>query len=321
MIFSLALIVLGIAFVTYGARMLVSGGSSLARRLKVSDLIIGLTIVALGTSAPELMVSVAAALSGSTEVALGNVVGSNIANICLILAICAIITPLSIQRNTVRAEVPLALLGVLIAFVLSQDEMIDQIPPSVISRIDGLVLLGFFAIYMAYMLALATNSRDRHLVVDENNRISVGLAIVMVIGGMLGLAFGGDFIVKGAVDVARNFEISEAVIGLTLVSVGTSIPELATSVVAAVKRNSDIAVGNVVGSNLFNTFLILGTSSTIAPLKLGAITLTDFLVNIAATIFLLVSAFINTPSRVNRPEGICLLLMYIGYMVYLFWKM
>jgi len=320
MLFSFLLIALGVASVSFGANYLVAGGSSIAKRFQISDLIIGLTIVALGTSAPELIVGLTAAWNGKAEVALGNVVGSNIANICLILGICAIITPMFLQRNTVRSEIPLVLLAAFVCLFLSQDMLIDNAATSVVTRIDGLILLCFFAIYMAYMFSMATTEPESQPEQTPVKPTPVWLAVLMVLGGIVGLAFGGDWIVSGASAVARYFGMSEALIGLTLVSVGTSIPELATSLVAATQRKSDIVLGNVVGSNLFNTFLILGASATLSPLPLGNITLTDFLVNIAASIFLFAACFFYSPSKVSRPEGICLLLLYSGYLFYLFIK-
>jgi cation:H+ antiporter len=322
MLFSFLLIALGVAGVSFGANDLVSGGSSIAKRFNISDLIIGLTIVALGTSAPELIVGLTAAWNGKAEVALGNVVGSNIANICLILGICAIITPMYLRRNTVRSEIPLVLLASFVCLFLSQDQLIDGAATSAVTRIDGLVLLSFFLVYMAYMFSMATTASETQAPPTEApaKQIPVWLAGLMVLGGIVGLALGGDWIVKGASEVARQFGMSEALIGLTLVSVGTSIPELATSLLAATQRKSDIVLGNVVGSNLFNAFLILGASSTLSPLPLGSITLTDFLVNIAASIFVVAAAFFYSPSKITRVEGICLLLLYAGYMYYLFTK-
>ncbi len=318
MLLSLFLIFIGIIGVTFGARILVSGGSSIARRLRVSDLVVGLTIVALGTSAPELIVSLTAAWNGKAEVALGNVIGSNIANIGLILAVCALITPLYFQRNTVRAEIPLTLLAALVCLLLSQDVRIDGRGFSAITRIDGLVLLCFFAIYMAYMLNMALKDPEEQQEPSAHPIFPVWQSVLMIAGGIVALALGGDWIVSGASDVARRLGMSDALISLTLVSVGTSIPELATAMVAALRRNTDIVVGNVVGSNLFNSFLILGSSATLSPLPLGNITLTDFLVNIGVTIFLTAVAFFSTPSRITRLEGGFLLAVYLAYVAYLF---
>jgi cation:H+ antiporter len=316
MLVPLVLIAIGVLFVSFGARILVGGASSLAKRWNVSDLVIGLTVVAFGTSAPELTVSVVAAGTGEVEVALGNVIGSNIVNICLILGVSAWITPLVVHRNTVWKEIPLSLLGILVAFSLANDVLINDMPDSVIARSDGWVLLAFFAIYVAYMLNVARNSPE-NIQTEEPGQYPVWLASLMVFGGLLGLTFGGQFIVENAVYVARQFGISEAVIGLTLVSIGTSIPELATSVTAAMQHKTDIAVGNVVGSNIFNTFLVLGVSASITPLPLGSIKMLDFAVCIAATLLLFISCFIFTPGTIFRKEASVLLLLYAGYLGYL----
>lgn len=316
MLINFILIAIGVVFVSYGARILVGGATALAKRLKVSDLVIGLTVVAFGTSAPELTVSVVAAGTGEADVALGNVIGSNIVNICLILGISAWITPLVVHRNTVWKEIPLSLLGGLVVFVLAYDAFFDDAAVSVISRGDGWVLLAFFVIYLAYMLDVARNSPE-NVQTEEPGQYPVWMAFLMVLGGLLGLTFGGHFIVDNSVAIARQLGISEAVIGLTLVSIGTSIPELATSVTAAMQRKTDIAVGNVVGSNIFNTFLILGVGASITPLPLGNITVLDFAVCIAATLLLFISCFIFTPGTIFRRESSVLLLLYAGYLAYL----
>lgn len=312
------MILLGIASTVIGAQILVDGGSALARRFRVSDLVIGLTIVAFGTSAPELVITAIASKTGKADLALGNIIGSNISNICLILALAAVISPLKFRRSTAQAEIPLTLLAAMVAFFLSQDALIDGAATAVVSRIDGFVLLCFFAIYMAYMASVIKRKPEPLMEPGGQQDMPVWRSAAMIIGGVLALALGGDWIVDGASSLARSFGVSEAIIGLTLISVGTSIPELATSLVAAVRHKTDIIVGNVVGSNLFNTFLVLGIGATIAPMPLGNITLLDFLLNIAVTLFLLTIAFLSTPSRINRWEGIILLGVYAVYVMYLF---
>lgn len=316
MAFQLLLIAIGVFSVSFGARILVSGASSLAKRWNVSDLVIGLTVVAFGTSAPELTVSLFAAGSGAADVALGNVIGSNIVNICLILGVSAWITPLVVHRNTVWKEIPLSLLGILVVFVIAYDSLLNGAEHSVISQGDGLVLLAFFVIYMAYMLDLARSSPE-NMHTEETERYPVWQAALMTLGGLLGLSFGGQMIVENSVSIARQIGISEAVIGLTLVSIGTSIPELATSIAAALQRKTDIAVGNVVGSNIFNTFLILGLSASVSPIPLGTITMLDFAVCIAATLLLFISCFIFTPGTIFRKEAGVLILLYVGYLAFL----
>lgn len=310
-------ILAGIILVSYGARLLVGGASSLAKRLNISDLVIGLTVVSFGTSAPELVVSVVAAKNGTAEMALGNVIGSNIVNICLILGVTAIIYPLRIQRNTVWKEIPLSLLGVVVAFFLAGDVFLDHAPVAVISRSDGLVLLCFFAIYLYYMFEVARQSPAFSVATPEYRHTPVWMALGLFLAGIAGLIFGGRLIVDAAVEVARAAGVSDAVIGLTLVSVGTSIPELATSVVAAIRGKADLAVGNVVGSNIFNIFFILGTSATVAPLPVAHISMMDFGVCILATFLMFAGSFIATPRILHRFEGALLVLLYVGYMGWL----
>jgi cation:H+ antiporter len=286
MLVHLLILAAGVVLVNYGAKYLVTGATFLAQRLRISDLAVGLTVVAFGTSAPEMVVSVLAAKSGQADLAIGNVIGSNLLNICLILGLSAIIAPLRIHSNTVWKEIPFSLLGIIVAFLVANDVLIDNDAPSVISRSDGLILLCFLFIYLYYMFEMALENPATGDI--KTPSISLWLAVGMIVGGIVGLAVGGDFFVKSAVAIAHLMGVSDAVIVLTLVAFGTSIPELATSVVAARKGNADIVVGNVVGSNIFNVFLILGVSATVAPLPLGNITSTDFVTCVFVTLLLFV---------------------------------
>ncbi len=313
-------IALGIVLVSYGARLLVEGSSSLAKRFNISDLVVGLTVVSFGTSMPELVVSVVAAKEGTAELALGNVIGSNIMNICLILGLAAMLQPLRLQSNTVWKEIPLSLLGVVVAFFLASDIFLDKAPVAYISRSDGLVLLCFFLIYLYYMFAVARENPDFENVAPDFQHKPWWLAGGLAALGLVGLVWGGQLIVDAAVAVARAFQVSEALIGLTLVSIGTSIPELATSVVAALRGKADMAVGNVVGSNIFNIFFILGVSATVAPLPVGNISLIDFGMCILATLFMFIGSFIATPKTFYRKEGGFLLAFYAAYLTWLITK-
>ena len=318
MLINLLLFAVGLALVVFSAHWLVDGASSMARRFKVPDIVIGLTIVAFGTSAPEMVVSVISALNGQSDVAIGNVIGSNIFNTLGILGICAIIYPLTIQKNTIWKEVPLSLLAAIIALVVAYDTLFDDSGSNIITRGDGIVLLSFFAIYMYYTFGVAKSTDMSDVKSSEKQKnYAPWLAAIMVIGGIAGLTFGGKITVENAVMMARSLGVSDSVIGLTLVAIGTSLPELATSVVATMKRNSDIALGNVVGSNIFNVFFILGVSSTVSPLALGGITVTDFLVCIGANVILFVSCFVLRPMRIYRIEGWTMVLMYVGYTAWL----
>jgi len=317
MLINLLLFVTGLVLVVFSANWLVDGASSMARRFKVPDIVIGLTIVAFGTSAPEMVVSIISALNGKADVAIGNVIGSNIFNILAILGVCAIIYPLSIQKNTIWKEVPLSLLAAIIGLVVAFDRFFGG-ESNVITRGDGIILLSFFAIYIYYTFGVAKSTDMSGTDGNEKHKdYATWLAILMVIGGIAGLTFGGKITVENAVAIAKVLGVSDSVIGLTLVAIGTSIPELATSVVATMKHNTDIAIGNVVGSNIFNIFLILGVSSTISPLAPGGITATDFLVCIGASVILFVSCFVLRPMRIYRVEGWTMVLMYVGYTAWL----
>ncbi|MDZ4680931.1 MAG: calcium/sodium antiporter [Saprospiraceae bacterium] len=321
MLINLLLFAVGLALVVFSAHWLVDGASSMARRLRIPDIVIGLTIVAFGTSAPEMVVSVISALNGQSDVAIGNVIGSSIFNILGILGICAIIYPLTIQKNTIWKEVPLSLLAAIIALVVAYDSLFDGNSSNMITRGDGIILLSFFAIYMYYTFGVAKDTDMSDVKPSETQKTyAPWLATIMVIGGIAGLTFGGKITVENAVLMARNLGVSDSVIGLTLVAIGTSLPELATSVVATLKRNSDIALGNVIGSNIFNVFFILGVSSTISPLAPGGITVTDFLVCIGASVILFVSCFVLRPMRISRIEGWTMVLMYLGYTAWLIGK-
>lgn len=308
-------LLIGLAITVVGSVLLVDGASSIAKRFNIPDLIIGLTIVAFGTSSPELTVSVYAALQGNTDIAIGNIVGSNIFNIFFILGVAALVYPITVQKNTIWIEIPLCLLSALVMAVVANDKLIDGAAASVITPTDGYIFLGFFVIFIYYTVqgALASNETPA----EQVKILPLWKSIPFVIIGLVCLFFGGRFMVDGAVEIAVNLGISQAVIGLTIVAAGTSVPELATSVTAAFKKNSDIAIGNVVGSNIFNVFFILGISSTIKELPLGPNSNFDFIVNIAASILLLIFAFVGRGRTISRLEGGIFVLIYIAYVVFL----
>ena len=256
------LIVIGFFLLIVGANFLVDGSVGLARRFKVSDLVIGLTIVAFGTSAPELVVNLVAALSGQTDIALTNIIGSNMINTYVILGATALFYPVKSQLSSRRFDIPLNILGPLLLFALAWFD-------SSLSRIDGLVLLAFFILFM-YRTVRKTKTikevPDVDVAEQPQKAKSIWGAVSLILGGLVMLVLGGQLIVKSATNIAESLGISQAIIGLTIVALGTSLPELATSVVAAIKKNSDIALGNVVGSNIFNIFFVLACSATIRPL-------------------------------------------------------
>jgi cation:H+ antiporter len=301
------------ALLIAGSNWLVDGAASLARRFNISDLVIGLTIVAFGTSSPELIVNLFASFNGNTDIAIGNVVGSNIFNTLVILGLTAIVTPIAVKSTTVWKEIPFSILAVIVMAFMANDILIDGKFKDIISRIDGFILLGFFSIFMAYTFALAKSSGP----LKEVTAMEMGVfkAIVLVITGLAGLFFGGRFLVDGAVDIARYLGISEAVIGLTVVAAGTSMPELATSIVAAFKKKSDIAIGNVVGSNIFNIFFVLGISASIRPIPLASENSSNFdmifLIIMSLIMFLFV--FSGKDKKINRLEGAFFFLAFIAY--------
>lgn len=309
------LFVVGFFILIKGADLLVDGSSSVARKLNISNIVIGLTIVAFGTSAPEFIVNFFASINGNTEIAIGNVLGSNIANILLILGIAAIIYPISAKKNTVLKEIPFSLLAALLVAITANDVLIDGGSNSVITRIDGLVFLGFFIIFLYYTFSITKSDAD----INETpvKELSNSKSVIYILTGLIGLVLGGKWIVDGAVKIAEGFNVSQSLIGLTVVAVGTSLPELATSAVAAYKKQTDIAIGNVVGSNIFNVFWILGASAIIRPLPFNMASNADLFVNILASIILFFAMYVGKKHVLERWQGIILLLFYISYITYL----
>ncbi|MFC1822832.1 calcium/sodium antiporter [Thermodesulfobacteriota bacterium] len=310
------LFILGFVFLIKGAGFLVDGASSIARRLKVSGLVIGLTVVAFGTSTPELFVNLIASVQGNTEIAIGNVLGSNISNIFLILGISSLIYPLSVTKGTVWKEIPLSLLAAILLGILANDRWIDGTNDSALTRTDGLVFLSFFIIFLYYSFSIAKNieGMEEHVPAKQ---YGMGRSLLFIVLGLVGLSLGGKWIVDGAVHMAKSFGMSESLVGLTIVAVGTSLPELATSAVAAHKKNVEIAVGNVVGSNIFNIFFVLGISSTVKPLSFQIKNNLDIGVVILANLFLFFSMFTGKKRSLDRWEGAVFVLLYAGYITYL----
>ena len=313
------LFVVGFVLLVKGAGLLVDGSAAVARRLKISSIVIGLTIVAFGTSTPELVVNIFASVEGNTEIAIGNILGSNIANILLILGISAIIYPLITKKNTVWKEIPLSLLAAIMVGVMVNDLRIDHGVFSGLTRIDGIVFIAFFVIFLYYTFGIAkvTGESTETVKIKE---ISYLKATIFIIGGLLGLVVGGKWIVDGAVEIAEFFHVSQSLIGLTVVAVGTSLPELATSAIAAYKKQPDIAIGNVVGSNIFNIFWILGVSSIIRPLPFSNNSDLDILVTILASVVLFLVMFVGKKHTIERWQGVLMILFYFGYVTFLIIK-
>jgi len=310
------LFIIGFVILIKGADLLVNGSASIAKKLKISSIVIGLTIVAFGTSAPEFIVNIFASVQGNTEIAIGNILGSNIANILLILGISALIYPITAKRNTVIKEIPFSLLAAIVVGLLANDMLIDGKDFSSITRIDGMILICFFIIFMYYTFGI-TKSKDDITPEEETQTHSMTKSIIMIVIGLTGLVIGGSWIVNGAVKIAEAFNISESLIGLTIVAIGTSLPELATSAVAAYKKQSDIAIGNIVGSNIFNIFWILGVSAIIKPLPFKQSSDMDILATIIASLLLFAFMFIGKKRVVERWQGAFMIITYVAYVVFL----
>lgn len=313
-------VISGLVLILLGANGLTDGASSIAKRLNIPSLVIGLTVVAFGTSAPELVVSATSAIKGSADLAVGNVVGSNVFNTLMIVGMTALFAPISIQKNTISREIPFALLASVVVIVCANDILLDGSGVNVISRTDGLLLLGFFIIFLVYTFIIAKKGNESNEADGEIVSMSWIKSISYLLLGFGGLIYGGQLFVDGSINVARSLGVSESVIALTLVAGGTSLPELATSVVAAIKKNPDIAIGNVVGSNLFNIFLVLGASATITPLSIIGIDNFDFIFLIISSLLLIAFSVLFGKRMITRVEGATLVLIHIAYLIFSFYK-
>jgi len=312
---SIAMIVGGFVLLVYGANRLVDGASALARRFHVSGIIIGLTIVALGTSTPELVINLIAASGHNTEIVLGNVVGSNIMNVLVILGVASLIYPLTVQTNTTWIEIPLSLLAAAVVLVMGSDVFLNQASRNIIDRSEGLVLLGFFAIFVGYTLHLLKNEDQEQE--SQAPDWPVRRSLLFILLGLVLSVAGGRLIVTGAVDIARDIGVTERMIGLTIIAMGTSLPELATSIVAVRKKQADLAIGNIVGSNIFNLFFILGLSAVISPIPVATGGFLDFGILILSGMLLFVFVFTGKGRKLNSWEGLLFLLLYIFYLAVL----
>ncbi|MDH3973361.1 MAG: calcium/sodium antiporter [Deltaproteobacteria bacterium] len=313
---SLALLVVGFALLAKGGDFLVDGASSIAKHFKVSELVIGLTIVSLGTSAPELLVNIIASVGGSSGIALGNVFGSNICNTLLILGVAAVIAPISVQRGTVWKEIPFSLFITFVLGLLLNDTFFGNSGADRLSRGDGFVLLVLFGLFMYYVFTISSSDEAG----GEDGEIAdmgLGKSSVFIVLGLVGLVAGGKLVVTGAVDIARTFGVSEALIGLTIVAIGTSLPELFASAMAAYRGKSDIAIGNVVGSNIFNVLFVLGISSVIKTIPYPSLLNADLALVVLSIFFVFAFMFSGRKHRLERWEGALLVFTYFAYMVYL----
>ena len=313
MFLSIISFIVGIVLVILGADWLTKGASGIARRFGVSELVIGLTIVALGTSLPELVISVSSAIKGSSGIALGNVIGSNIFNGRLILGVTALIAPIRFNSRMLTREVPFNLLASVVLILVSGSMLVGGGAGEYITRYSGLLLLCFLAVFVRYTFSIPNDDDDEAL----EKPMSIGKVLLFILLGLAGLIFGGNIFVNGATELARVAGLSEAVIGITVVSAGSSLPELAVSVSAARKGNVGIALGNVLGSNILNIFLILGCSATITPISLDGFSFVDFYVLLASSLLIYIVTRFGGKAVINRIEGVLLVSGYIAYTTYL----
>ncbi len=308
------LFVIGIILLIKGANWLVDGSVILAKRAGISSLVVGLTVVAFGTSLPELFVNLFAALKGASDISFGNIIGSNIANVLLILGIIAAMTPIRVKHNTIWKEIPFSFLAVTAFFILAQKSIFEG-TENIMYRSDGLIFFCFFIIFIYYVIEMARTERVKDKIVTPHEHSPLMIS-ALLLGGLIALFFGGEWTVKGAVFLAKQIGLSEYIISATIIAVGTSLPELVTSIIAVRKNEVDLSVGNVVGSNIFNIFFIMGLTSLISPMKVPEI-LVDFVILGIATFLLFVFMFVGKKHHLERWQGVLFLLLYVGYLAHL----
>jgi len=321
MLISVVSLIGGLILILGGANFLTDGSSAVARRMGLSDLVVGLTIVAFGTSTPELVISVMSSANGLPGIAVGNVVGSNLFNTLVIIGLTAIVRPIKIGRSILTNDIPLVVLSALVLLIMGNGVLLDGDSADVITRVDGLILICFFMVFMRYTFhqakaapePMALSDPTAQAVAAGAKRLPMWRSIAYVVGGLAALVMGGDLFVDGASAIASGMGVSEAVIGLTIVAAGTSLPELAASLVAAVKGHSDMALGNVIGSNIFNIFLVLGCAATVTPLPLGGIGNFDLLWLLGASALFWLSGRFVAQRMITRMEGALLALCYVAY--------
>lgn len=309
------LLLVGFGLLIKGADLFVNGSSNIARLLRVPPILIGLTIVAFGTSSPEATVSIIAALEGSADVSLGNVIGSNIFNITLVVGITAYIYPLKVESETVKKEIPFTLLASVVLLVLASDMALQGLNENLLTRSDGLIFLLFLSIFVYYVFEVAMKSRKKTVKEKVPASIKWGKSITLGLVGLAAIIFGGNVVVKNGTEIARSLGMSETLVGLTIIAIGTSLPELVTSITAALKKESEIALGNIVGSNIFNILFVLGSASAISPLPVNDKVFTDIVAMIILTVLLLI--FSRTNYKIGKMEGIILVVFYVAYLLFI----
>ncbi|PYZ97001.1 sodium:proton exchanger [Alteribacter lacisalsi] len=317
---SYILIVAGFLLLIKGAGYFVDGASNIAVLLKVSPLVIGLTIMAFGTGAPEATVSIVAALKGSADVAVGNVVGSNLINVTMVVGLTAVIAPITVKNDTIRKEIPFALLASVALLIFISDPYLEGAVETFISRGEGITLLLFFVVFMYYILEAARHNRDQSYGPPPNDTSASGWTkqILLTAGGLAAIIFGGELVVRNALEIAYRFGISETLAGLTIVAIGTALPEFATCIAAALKGKSEIAIGNIIGSNIFNTFFVIGLSALILPLQVDPRLIFDVIVMTVMTVVLLI--FSRTNYAVGKYEGSILSVIYLAYLIFIIFR-
>ena len=303
----------GLLLILLGANYLVDGASSIAKKFGLSEFIIGVTIVGIGTSAPEMVVSILSAIQGKADMAIGNVVGSNIFNTLMILGVTALIAPLTITRSNLRKDIPINIIVTVLLIILGMNFTLFGLGEDSLSRIDGALMLGIFVWYL--WSSFRSDNADEEE--SETKIYPIWLAVLMILGGLAGLVYGGRLFVDSATEIAKALGVSDKFIAITVMAAGTSMPELATCVVAALKGRGQLALGNILGSNISNILLILGISSLITPLSFKGITVADMGTLLLCSAFILLSAFLFKKKKLDRFEAVILLLMEAGYMWYL----
>lgn len=310
----IVILILGLAVLIKSADFLVHGGASIARNFGVSPLVIGLTVISFGTSLPELLVTMISGLRNNADLAVANLIGSNIANVLLVLGVAAIIRPLPVHDSTVVSEIPFSLIAALLVGFLANAALFSSYPELSISRLDGGILLFFFFLFMLYIYKV---SREKSQGYDEAiATVSGGRAAAYIIGGVAGLVLGGHWVVDGAVGMASMLGVSDALIGLTIVAIGTSAPELVASVIAAYRNHTDIAVGNAVGSNIFNLLLVLGLTASVVELPFSVINNADIVMVIVSSSLVILAMVSSRKNSINRIHGVLFVILYAAYLIY-----
>ena len=311
------LLIVGLGLILAGANFLTDGSAALAQRFRVLEFIIGLTVVAVGTSTPELVVSVLSAIGGQSDVAIGNVVGSNIFNVFVILGVCALIRPVPLTAGNIRRDIPFGVLVSLLLLALAQDSLLCKGAADRIGRLDGAAMLALYILLMWYTIRKTKRPEATAPTEGSKAPMAAWLTAVMIVGGLAGLVFGGEMFLRSATSIARSLGVSESVIAITLVAGGTSLPELASSLVSLFKGKAEMALGNVIGSNIANILLILGISATIHPLSMGGITVWDLLMVLLSSVVVFLAAFTFKRKAIDRWEGALFVAIYAVYIWYL----